>query len=84
MTTYIYVLFVAATRPFVIGVFTDDATALTAPTTGFSLDYTQVYHILGEASLKKKRENSGQCPSFHFKIGIFGLWVDNEYIKLTL
>jgi len=29
-------------QPFVLGVFTDTTTALTAPTTGFNLDYTQV------------------------------------------
>ena len=43
---YFLKLFLAATRPFVIGVFSDAATALTAPTTGFSLDYTQVYYFL--------------------------------------
>merc|ERR1712123_55544 len=29
-------------QPFIVGVYTDTTTALTAPTTGFSLDYTQV------------------------------------------
>jgi hypothetical protein len=29
-------------QPFILGVFTDTTTALTAPTTGFNLDYTQV------------------------------------------
>lgn len=33
---------VSATQPFVIGVFTDPATALTSPTTGFALQYTQL------------------------------------------
>jgi len=33
---------VSATLPFIIGVYTDPATALTSPTTGFSLDYTQL------------------------------------------
>ena len=55
----IYLIFVAATRPFVIGVFTDDATALTAPTTGFSLDYTQVYNILVYA---------GCITHYHFQL----------------
>ena len=32
----------ARQQPFVLGVFTDTTTALTAPTTGFNLDYTQV------------------------------------------
>merc|ERR1711892_614072 len=29
-------------QPFIVGVYTDTTTTLTAPTTGFSLDYTQV------------------------------------------
>jgi len=33
---------VSRTQPFVLGVFTDTTTALTAPTTGFNMDYTQV------------------------------------------
>jgi len=33
---------VSATKPFIVGVYTDAATVLTAPTTGFSLDYTQL------------------------------------------
>jgi len=33
---------VSATKPFTVGVYTNPATALTAPTTGFSLDYTQL------------------------------------------
>eukprot|EP00090_Calanus_glacialis_P027414 TRINITY_DN43201_c0_g1_i1.p1 TRINITY_DN43201_c0_g1~~TRINITY_DN43201_c0_g1_i1.p1 ORF type:complete len:380 (-),score=76.16 TRINITY_DN43201_c0_g1_i1:263-1402(-) len=32
---------VSRTKPFVLGVFTDTTTALTAPTTGFNMDYTQ-------------------------------------------
>ena len=32
----------ARAQPFIVGVYTDTTTALTAPTTGFSLDYTQV------------------------------------------
>jgi len=30
------------TQPFIVGVYSDTTTALTAPTTGFSLDYTQL------------------------------------------
>jgi len=33
---------VSRQQPFILGVYTDTTTALTAPTTGFSLDYTQV------------------------------------------
>ena len=33
----------AAQHPFIVGVYTDTTTALTSPTTGFSLDYTQVW-----------------------------------------
>lgn len=33
---------VARTKPFILGVYTDTTTALTSPTTGFNLDYTQV------------------------------------------
>jgi len=33
---------VSATKPFLVGVFSDPATALTAPTAGFNLDYTQL------------------------------------------
>ena len=40
--TAVSLALVSATLPFVIGVYTDPATALTAPTTGFSLDYTQL------------------------------------------
>lgn len=31
-----------AQHPFIVGVYTDTTTALTSPTTGFSLDYTQL------------------------------------------
>jgi len=33
---------VSRQQPFILGVYTDTTTALTAPTTGFNLDYTQV------------------------------------------
>jgi len=33
---------VSAAKPFIVGVATHPTTALTAPTTGFSLDYTQL------------------------------------------
>jgi len=32
----------SVTKPFLVGVYTDTTTALTSPTTGFSLDYTQL------------------------------------------
>ena len=32
----------ATQKPFVLGVFTDTTTALTAPMTGFNMDYTQL------------------------------------------
>ena len=40
--TAISLALVSATKPFLVGVYTDPATALTSPTTGFSLDYTQL------------------------------------------
>jgi len=33
---------VSRQKPFILGVYTDTTTALTSPTTGFNLDYTQV------------------------------------------
>jgi len=33
---------VSAKQPFVLGVYTDTTTALTSPTTGFNMDYTQL------------------------------------------
>merc|ERR1711874_518664 len=40
--TAVSLALVSATKPFIIGVYSDSATALTSPTTGFSLDYTQL------------------------------------------
>jgi len=40
--TSVSLALVSATKPFLIGVYTDPATALTSPTTGFALAYTQL------------------------------------------
>ena len=39
----IILFYLARQQPFIVGVFTDPSTALTSPTTGFNLDYTQVF-----------------------------------------
>jgi len=40
--TAIPLALVSRTMPFVLGVYTDTTTTLTSPTTGFSMDYTQI------------------------------------------
>jgi len=40
--TAVSLALVSAKQPFVVGVYTDTTTTLTSPTTGFSLDYTQL------------------------------------------
>ena len=40
--TSIPLALVSAKQPFILGVYTDTTTTITAPTTGFNLDYTQL------------------------------------------
>ena len=40
--TAIPLTLVSAKQPFILGVYTDTTTALTSPTTGFNMDYTQL------------------------------------------